>query len=272
MRTPEFESGTFPTSRGRSNQLSYARANFVYKIERPAVALCKGGLNTIIPKADTLFYMDKWKPTEQTNLVGVGLTILVIIALSLFIDISSLKIWVERAGVWGPLVFMLLKISSIVIAPLSGSYLYPLVGLLFGFWPGILYVALADFLGYTIAFYISRLLGRKIVLKLISDKEEGVINRIVNHISETKGFVQVCLIFFALPDVLSYAAGLSRISYIKFISILWPFFTAVTAILVLFGSILEPRSESLLIGLAIPIAGAVAMLIGGSFFLRAVRK
>ena len=216
--------------------------------------------------------MEKWKPTEQTNFMGAGLTILAIILLALLVDIESLKIWVERAGVWGPLVFMLLKISSIVIAPLSGSYLYPMVGLLFGFWPGILYVALADFLGYTIAFYVSRLLGRGVVLKLISNKDEGIVNRIINHISETKGFVHVCLIFFALPDVLSYAAGLSRISYIKFISILWPFFTAVTAILVLFGSILEPRSESLLIGLAIPVAGAFAMLIGGFLFMREIKK
>ena len=216
--------------------------------------------------------IEKEKPTEQLNFVGAGLTLLVIILLAIFVDIGALKVWVEKAGVWGPLVFMLLKISTIVIAPLSGSPLYPLVGLLFGFWPGILYVALADFLGYTIAFYISRFLGKRIVLRLISNKEEGVLNRIINHIGEPKGFIQACLTCFALPEILAYGAGLSRLSYIKFIGILWPFFTAITAILVFFGSILEPKGESVLIGFAIPILGAFAMLIGGYIFMRGMKK
>src|SRR3989338_7758109 len=123
--------------------------------------------------------MEKWKPTEQINLIGVGLTVLAIILLSLFIDIGSLKIWVERAGVWGPLIFILLKITTIVIAPLSGAPLYPVVGILFGFWHGALYVEIGDFLGYTIAFSISRLYGRKMVDKFISSKEESVLSPVI---------------------------------------------------------------------------------------------
>src|SRR3990167_7952182 len=149
---------------------------------------------------------EKEKPTEQINLIGVGITILVLVILAFFIDISSLQSWVERAGVWGPLVFILLKISTIVVAPLSGSPLYPLVGLLFGFWPGILYVAFGDFLGHSMAFSISRIFGKKLVLKLISNKESGLLVRVVDHISGTKGFLQACLIFFVVPEVLSYAS------------------------------------------------------------------
>src|SRR3990167_3609477 len=66
--------------------------------------------------------------TEQMNLTGIGLTILVIVILAFFIDIGSLRVWVEKVGIWGPIVFILLKISTVVIAPLSGSPLYPLAG------------------------------------------------------------------------------------------------------------------------------------------------
>src|SRR3989344_7774415 len=134
-----------------------------------------------------------FKPSEQGNYLVAGITLLVIILLAVLIDVSSLKVWVERAGVWGPLVFILLKISTIVFAPLSGSPLYPLVGLLFGFWPGILYVVLGDFLSYTISFWISRIFGRKFVHKLMSGKEEGMVARIVDHIGDAKGFFQACL-------------------------------------------------------------------------------
>ena len=214
----------------------------------------------------------KEKPTEQINFIGVGITLLVIVLLAIFVDISSLKIWVEKAGVWGPLVFILLKISTIVIAPISGSPLYPLVGLIFGFWPGILYAAIGDFLGYTIAFYISRILGKKIVLKLISSKEGGLLSRVVDHMSSTKGFLQALVMFFGIPELLAYGAGLSHLSYIRFISTLWPIVVVLTAILVFFGSTLQPRSGSVLIGFALPIAGALSMLIGGYIFMRGMKK
>ena len=212
------------------------------------------------------------KATEQMNLMGIGLTILVIIAVAYFVDLSTLRTWVEGVGIWGPLVFILLKISTVVVAPLSGSPLYPLAGLIFGFWPGILYIAVGDFLAHTTTFYISRIFGQRIVFKLLSGKEEGVVARIVDHIGDTRGFFQACLTCFALPEVLSYGAGLSRLSYIKFIGILMPFLITVASILVFFGSILKPNSESLLIALVIPVAGALAIVIGGTLFMKSLKQ
>ena len=206
------------------------------------------------------------------NLMGIGLTILAIVILAFFIDMNSLRVWVERAGIWGPIAFILLKISTVVIAPLSGSPLYPLAGLIFGFWPGILYIAFGDFLAHTTTFYISRIFGQRIVFKLLSGKEEGVLARIVNHIGDVKGFFQACLTCFALPEVLSYGAGLSRLSYLKFIGILMPFLIIVASILVFFGSILKPNSESILIALIIPVLGALAIIIGGSLLIREVKR
>ncbi len=220
--------------------------------------------------------MDKeereFRPTEQINSIGIGVTVLALVALAFFVDMNSLRIWVEQAGIWGPLVFIILKISTIVIAPLSGAPLYPLVGLLFGFWPGILYVVIGDFLGYTIAFSISRIFGRKLVIKFLSGKEEGLVFRIVDHIGNVKGFFHACLVLFALPEVLSYGAGLSKLSYIKFIFILMPFSIVAGLVLVLFGSLLDLKSGSLLIGLVIPVVGALAVIIGGTLFMRELKK
>lgn len=206
------------------------------------------------------------------NLVGIGITILVIVAIAYFVDISSLRTYVETAGVWGPIIYILLKVSTIVIAPLSGSPLYPLAGLIFGFWPGILYIVIGDFLGNSTAFFISRIFGQKIVFKLLSGKEESLVARIVDHISDAKGFFQATLTLFALPEVLSYGAGLSRLSYFKFIGILLPFGITVSSILVFFGSILKPDSSSLLVALIIPVLGAVIIIVGGYLFMRAVKK
>src|SRR3990167_5586502 len=215
---------------------------------------------------------NKFKPTEQANFIGIGITILALIVLTLFIDLESVKTWVEKVGVWGPLLFIVLKASTIVVAPLSGSALYPLVGLLFGFWPGVLYVEIGDFLGYTISFFISRIFGQKIVLKILSNKEGSLLSRIIEHVSTPKGFFQACLTLFAMPELLSYGAGLSRLPYLKFILIITPLSIVASSLLVFFGSILDINSTSLLLSFGIPILGALVIIAGGTIFVRSVKK
>ncbi len=212
------------------------------------------------------------KFSEQVNLVGVGVTVLGLILLSFFIDIDNLKEWVIQAGIWAPFVFIFLKILSIVVAPISGSPLYPLVGVIFGFWPGLLYVAIGDFLGYTLTFGISRIFGRKTVMKFLSKKEESLLPKIVDHIGTTRGFIHALLTMFALPELLSYGAGLSKLPYIKFISILWPASLIASGSLVLLGSSFSLSDKSILISVGIPIIATICVIIGGSLFIKAVKE
>lgn len=212
------------------------------------------------------------KFSEQLNFTGVGITILALVLLSLFLDIESMKSWVIEVGVWAPLAFIALKILTLVVAPLSGSPLYPLVGLLFGFWPGLIYVAIGDFLGYTITFGISRIFGRKIVEKMLGGKEGTLLSKIIDHVGTTKGFIQAVLALFVSPELLSYGAGLSKLPYIKFISILWPITLIGSTILVLLGSSLNLSSSSFLISIGIPAVGAICIIIGGSLFVKSIKN
>src|SRR3989344_834065 len=205
---------------------------------------------------------------EQWNLLGLGITIAVLILLAIFVDINSLRTWVEKASAWGPIIFILLKTSTLVIAPLSGSPLYLAVGILFGFWPGILYTLIGDILGVSINFFLSRKFGKKLISRWISDKEEGLLNRIVSYIGDAKGFFHAALTLFVSPELLSYAAGLSKLQYWKFISIMVAVGIIPTSILVLFGSLFGIQGQSLLITLAVPALGVVAVLIGGSLFYK----
>ena len=86
------------------------------------------------------------------NVILLLLVALVVIGGSFLIDIEELSAFVARAGLWGPLALILLKASTIVFAPLSGSPLYPLAGALFGPWWGLLYIMLGESLGGSIAF------------------------------------------------------------------------------------------------------------------------
>lgn len=212
------------------------------------------------------------EPKKEINLLWFGLTILGLVLLAIFIDISSLREWVERAGVWGPLIFVILKASTHIIMPLSGSPLYPLVGLLFGFWPGILYTIAGDIIGVSTNFFLSRKFGRALISRFVSIADEGLLNRIINYMGEAKGFFYTALTFFATPELLSYAAGLSRLSYIKFIFIITPIGAVPTSILVLFGSIFGVQDQSLWLTIGVPFLAIFAILIGGTFFMKGIKR
>ena len=51
-----------------------------------------------------------------------------------------------------------------------------------------------------------------------------------------------------------------------------PLLIIVASILVFFGSILQPNSESIFVALIIPVLGALAVIIGGTLFMKSVRK
>lgn len=194
--------------------------------------------------------------------IGSIIFIILIILTTFVVDIDTLREVVMSAGVWAPLFFIMLKIATIVVAPLSGVALYPLVGVLFGFWPGMLYVIIGDFLGYSSAFLLSRHFGRKFVEKIISKNENGIVAKLVRRIGTAKGFFITCIVGFAASDVLSYAAGLTALSYWKFIMILLPLSVAGTSIFVFFGSSLATISHHPYSVYAIPALVFVVIAVG----------
>ncbi|MBU2103576.1 VTT domain-containing protein [Patescibacteria group bacterium] len=213
----------------------------------------------------------KGKITEQLNVIGIAVTVIVLLGLMLFVDIKQLQELVATSGALGPLILIVLKASTIVVAPLSGSPLYPLVGLIFGFWPGILYIVAGDFLGITIAFTLSRVFGYPMVNRFIVGKERSTLAKVVRHLGTTKGFLHMCLTCFALPELIAYGAGLSSLPYWKFILLYLPISIAVSSAAVLFGSLLDPSNSSLFIAVGVPLAGALIVGAGAVLFLRGVK-
>ncbi|MEK9184299.1 MAG: VTT domain-containing protein [Patescibacteria group bacterium] len=212
------------------------------------------------------------KISEQLGVVGLLVTIGALVLIAFFVDMEALKAYVLASGPFAPLVFILLKASTVIIAPLSGAPLYPIVGLFFGFWPGFLYVLIGDFLGYTGAFFLARKFGYPFVRKMIAGNEHGLLSRVVSHVGTVKGFIHMCLTCFALPELISYGTGLSRLPYPIFISVLLPLSAVMSATLVLFGSLLDFSEGSLLITIGMPLVGGVIIAIGGYLFLRGVNE
>ena len=187
------------------------------------------------------------------------IVILIVFAAIIFIvfkqfNIEYIRSLVLQAGVYAPLVFMLIKILTIVLAPMSGFPMFLLAGPLFGFVKGYLYILIADFIGTTIAFHLSRKYGTKIVYRVVPKKGKKFIKKTLSSLENWRG-ITITRLVLPLQDVISYAAGLTKISYKEFI-ISSTIVKAISfALLVALGlTLLDKKTFYITIGILLAIA------------------
>lgn len=169
------------------------------------------------------------------NIIWIVVILLIFYFSIKLIGTENIQEKVKSVGVFGPLIFIFLKASTVVFAPLSGMPLYLSAGILFGFFKGILYILIGDFIGFTVAFHISRIFGKKVAGYFLSRNGMKAVKRVINHMEATRGLVQSCFVFIGFPEVVCYGAGLTKIPYLKFISTIMTIGAIPSIILVALG-------------------------------------
>ena len=120
---------------------------------------------------------------------------------------------ISAAGVWAPILYILLQIAQTVLAPIPGGAVGIVGGFLFGWW-GILWTLIGSTIGYWIILCLARKLGRPFVEKVVSKE---LLNKF-DYLANDRGPLVFFLIFLipGLPDdIVMYIAGLSKISLRK---------------------------------------------------------
>ena len=194
-----------------------------------------------------------------TNFIGLAGLIGVLAIAFYFLDIEEMRVQIERAGLWAPLLFIFAKATTIVVAPLGGSPLYPIAGALFGFWKGIFLLVIGDAIGGAVFFFLSRIFGRKLVERMIGN--EGMLVSALEMMGTVKGFfiARVCLAAF--PELASYAAGLTKLRFLPFIVIYSVIGIAPALVGVSLGSLLAEGRDGYVLGFAALLAGVLT--VGG---------
>lgn len=132
----------------------------------------------------------------------------------LFSDRERVQGVVDDAGLMAPMVFVVLIVAQAVMAPLPAPALAMAAGYSFGFFEGFFLTWFGALLGGVISFWISRWLGRDFVA---SSARMQRIDRYVDEHGTITIFVLRLLPLVSF-DVISYAAGLSSISFKKFLA------------------------------------------------------
>lgn len=209
--------------------------------------------------------IDILKPHQPTwrdvlkSVVFIGIAIGVAYWVTVSVGIDTVRENVATAGIYGPLIIILLKATTIVVVPLGGTPLYPIAGAIFGFWQGLGITLIGDAIGATIAFYLSRYFGVSILHFFISRQHLPMIEKIVERVSQPKTFWKARLFFAGFPELFAYAAGLTKVSYLTFIFAYLSVHALGAALLVLFG-------EALVTGniLAFVAVGVVSTLLAAA--------
>ncbi|MCB0167845.1 MAG: TVP38/TMEM64 family protein [Anaerolineae bacterium] len=123
-------------------------------------------------------------------------------------DPSSLRQWIEPMGPLAPLVFFLLNVAQIVVAPIPGYPVQVLGGILFGLVPGSIYTVAGMVAGGTLAAWLARRFGRPWLENRMGADTLAQWGKMA-HIDSFWTWWLILLI--PLGDIPYFLAGLSRI-------------------------------------------------------------
>jgi uncharacterized membrane protein YdjX (TVP38/TMEM64 family) len=124
--------------------------------------------------------------------------------------IGQVHQWIRHQGAWAPLVFSLIYILAVLFA-LPGSVLTISGGILFGTAWGTLLSLTSATLGASLAFLISRYLGRDFVAKITQGRIQKIDDKIGRHGFYTVLYLRLVPIF---PfNVLNFSLGLTKVKF-----------------------------------------------------------
>jgi uncharacterized membrane protein YdjX (TVP38/TMEM64 family) len=136
--------------------------------------------------------------------------------LSFFGDPERISRFIDGAGPWGPLVYILIQAGQVFAAPIPGQVTGFVAGFLFGPVLGTVYAAIGGTIGCALVFFLSRRLGRPFVERFVSAR---LMERF-DYLTESGGAL-ILLLIFLVPifpdDLISYIAGLTRIPLYRLI-------------------------------------------------------
>lgn len=170
-------------------------------------------------------------------------------------SVEGMRAYIERFSPYSHLIFFLIQLFSVILAPIP-SNLSALAGaLLFGMWPAFLMTMGAVILGSLLVFQLARSLGRPFVERFVSERISDRYLRVIQTKRDAFLVLAFLLPFFP-DDLLCILAGLTDIPlrrYLIIVALTRPWGLLVAS--ALGGS-----------ALAIPLPGMVVIGVAGILF------
>ncbi len=176
------------------------------------------------------------------------------------VDVDLARGYILSFGIWAPVVSFLLMILQSVAAPLPAFIITFANAGLFGWLKGAALSWTSAMAGAALCFYIARFLGRDVVEKLTSKYALESVDTFFEQYGKYAILVARLLPFVSF-DIVSYAAGLTSMSF-------WSFFIATgigqlpaTLIYSYIGSMLTGTTRTVVMGLLVLFALSTLIML-----------
>jgi uncharacterized membrane protein YdjX (TVP38/TMEM64 family) len=135
-------------------------------------------------------------------------------AMATILDGAALRDQVTRLGAWGPLMVIGLMVLAIMVSPIPSAPIAMAAGAAYGHVWGTLYVLLGAEIGALLAFGLARWLGGETMRRWFGERLS------VGLLGSQNALMGIVLVSRLLPfisfDIVSYAAGLTVLSFWRF--------------------------------------------------------
>ena len=163
----------------------------------------------------------RWVSTLLLALVLLGGGALLLWKTGFFASIGSLQAmreYIDRFAPFSQLVYFLVQLLSVIIAPIPSNITALAGAVLFGMWPAFLLTAAAITLGSLLVFQLARILGQPFVERLVSQK---VSNQYLEVIRRKRDIFLILVFLFPFfpDDIICILAGLTDIPFSRFFAI-----------------------------------------------------
>lgn len=130
------------------------------------------------------------------------------------LDAERLDMLVARAGIWGSVVIVTLMTVAVVASPIPSAPIALAAGAAYGHLWGTVQVVIGAELGALIAFGLARILGHDVLRRVLGDRvDAGLLG---SQTALTATVLASRLMPFVSFDIISYAAGLSKLNSWRF--------------------------------------------------------
>ena len=133
-------------------------------------------------------------------------------------SLEGLQAYIQTFSPYTHLVFFLLQLVSVVLAPIPSNVTAMAGALLFGIWPAFLLTWAAVALGSALVFLLARRLGRPFADRFVSQKLSARYLELIHRKRDV--FLTMAFLFPFFPDdILCILAGLTDIPFPRFLVI-----------------------------------------------------
>ena len=186
-------------------------------------------------------------------------------------DFTVVRDFVASYGAYAAVISFLLMIFQSIAAPLPAFLITFANANLFGWWQGAILSWSSAMAGAAVCFFIARILGRDVAERLTSKAGMQQIDTFFEKYG--KNTVLICrLLPFVSFDIVSYAAGLTSMSFISFFVATGVGQLPATIVYSYIGGMLTGGAKLLVTGLLILFALSALIFMGRKIYMERQNK